>query len=287
MRATASINAFRSQSRADFSAVVRSQLGAQQFLGDHELCSRYPGLHRVAKQTVAMPPSSDNGNPGVLLRKWSEQAAQSAGATARMTYRHRDAMVAAFFVLAMAVVLLFLPQKASAQSWVTSYGGSTYEPRGEARRVQDVKYATVLDVRLTYLKEEGTNYAASSVGGILGALAGSKLGNGNGTYAAQAALGTIGAVIGNRMANRTLDGVEVVIRHDDGRTQVVVQERDGARLDIGDRVRVISGSQTRVVYAPEARNEKAAAATQVKSTAELTEEIRQLKEKLQLASANR
>jgi outer membrane lipoprotein SlyB len=275
MRATASINAFRSQSRADFSAVVRSQLGAQQFLGDHELCSRYPGLHRVAKQTVAMPPSSDNGNPGVLLRKWSEQAAQSAGATARMTYRHRDAMVAAFFVLAMAVVFLFLPQKASAQSWVTSYGGSTYEPRGEARRVQDVKYATVLDVRPTYLKEEGTNYAASSVGGILGALAGSKLGNGN------------GAVIGNRMANRTLDGVEVVIRHDDGRTQVVVQERDGARLDIGDRVRVISGSQTRVVYAPEARNEKAAAATQVKSTAELTEEIRQLKEKLQLASANR
>lgn len=286
MRASG-IPAFRNQTKSAFSAVVRSQLGAQQFLVDRELCSRHPGLKRVARQTVSMPLSSDNDNPGVLLRKWSQQAAQTAGATANVAYSYRDALVGLFFTLAAIVVLLFVPTPAHAQSWSTSYGGSTYEPRGEARRVQDVKYATVLDIRTTYLKEEGTNYAASSVGGILGALAGSKIGNGNGTYAAQAALGTIGAVIGNRIANRTLDGLEVVIRHDDGRTQVVVQERDGARLDIGDRVRVISGSQTRVVYAPEARNEKPAAVTQVKSMAELTEEIRQLKEKLLEATAKK
>ncbi|MCE2722067.1 MAG: hypothetical protein LW865_02095 [Betaproteobacteria bacterium] len=283
MRA-ASIAGFRNQTKTEFSAVVRSQLGATLFVGDRELRERHPGLYRVARQTVAHPPASIGGKGvGVLLQSGRKQAVE----VARKAETHRDALVVVFFAVAFLVIGLFLSQNASAQSWVTSYGGSTYEPRGEARRVQDVKYATVLDIRPTYLKEEGTNYAASSVGGILGALAGSKLGNGNGTYAAQAALGTIGAVIGNRMANRSLDAVEVVIRHDDGRTQVVVQERDGARLDIGDRVRVISGSQTRVVYAPEARNEKAAAATQVRSTAELTEEIRQLKEKLLLASANK
>lgn len=264
---TTSIQSFRNQSKSAFSHVVRSQLGASMFMRDPELCNRHPGLYRVAKQTVAAPVVARKEMPA-LLRKVSEGEQQKQKWTPEQT-------VGWAFVFLLLLFCFFVPRVSSAQSWATPYGGSTYEPRGEARSVKQVTYATVMDVRETFLKEEGTSYVGTGIGGTLGALLGSKVGSGNGTYAAQAALGLIGGALGNRLANQTRDGLEVVIKMDDGRTVAIVQEKDGLTFTPGDRVRVIAGNQTRVVPAPEASTVKTASNSTAESDAKMVQALRQ------------
>lgn len=250
-----SIAGFRSQNKAQFSAVVRTLSGAQQFASDSVLIERHPGLYRVAKATLRQPPSSSGSNPPmpVLLRSNVGVKAHREELT---TEDKNDRMVFWFMAaLALAFVLMLFTGNVHAQTYPTSWGGSTYEPRSEARRVTQVRYATVLDVRMVALREESTNYAASAVGGGLGGLLGSQVGKGNGQTAAQILLAAAGAYTANRLANRTREGMEVIVKMDDGRLLSIVQERDGLQFGNGDRVRIVGsdyGNATRVVPAPEA-----------------------------------
>lgn len=267
---TTSIQSFRNQSKSDFSHVVRSQLGASMFMEDLALCNRHPGLYRVAKQTVAAPIVVRNETPAILRKVPNVQ---------KDSVKHSkwtpDMVVGWSFMLLFVLFCLFVPRDSHAQTWATPYGGSSYEPRGEARSVKPVTYATVVDVRETFLKEEGTSYVGTGIGGTLGALLGSKVGSGNGTYAAQAALGLLGGALGNRLANQTRDGLEVVIKMDDGRTVAIVQERDGLSFTRGDRVRVIGGNQTRVIPAPETSSIKTASTSADEADAKMVQALRQ------------
>ncbi len=250
-----SIAGFRSQNKAQFSEVVRTLPGALQFANDPVLPRRHPGLYRVAKQTLRQPHSNGGSNPPmpVLLR----------GNVATKTHREilttedkNDRLV--FWVMvamALAFALMLFTGNVHSQTFPTSWGGATYEPRSEARRVQPVRYATVLDVRAVSLREESTNYAASAVGGGLGGLLGTQVGKGNGQTAAQILLAAAGAYTANRIANRTREGMEVIVKMDDGRVLSIVQERDGLQFGNGDRVRIVGseyGNATRIIPAPEA-----------------------------------
>lgn len=131
----------------------------------------------------------------------------------------------------------------------SSLSGDSYS-RTEARRVMNVKYAVVEEVRP--VKLEGTKTPIGPVAGAaVGGIAGSSVGGGKG--AAVAAV--IGAVAGG-VAGAAIEegatrkpGVEITVRMENGSLIAVVQEDAGENFQVGERVRVVEdGGTTRVAH---------------------------------------
>ncbi|MWL91389.1 glycine zipper 2TM domain-containing protein [Cupriavidus sp. SW-Y-13] len=104
----------------------------------------------------------------------------------------------------------------------------------EALRTGSVEVVTVVRVRqVTIVDSDGYSSANSGVPGIVGAVVGGLLGarvigGGNGRYIAGALSGTVSSVAAQAVASRMnrRNGVEVIVRKDDGRQIVVTQDAD-------------------------------------------------------------
>ncbi|MDK3022873.1 glycine zipper 2TM domain-containing protein [Cupriavidus taiwanensis] len=124
-----------------------------------------------------------------------------------------------------------------------TYRGSEALRRGGAEAV------TVLRVRpVTIVDSDGLMSANTGVPGVLGAVVGAVLGarvigNGNGRYLAGALSGTVSAVIAQTAANHLgrRDGVEVIVRTDNGRQIVVTQDAD-QQFVTGEQLYLVSSA---------------------------------------------
>ena len=128
-------------------------------------------------------------------------------------------------------------------------GSGDYE-RKEARRAYEVKIGVVESVRSVNL--EGSQSGIGAVtGGVVGGVLGSEVGGGKGKTVATV-LGAVAGAIAGSAAEQGLTkkpGIEITVRLDSGRTFAVVQEDDGERFNVGERVRVLeSGAQIRVSH---------------------------------------
>jgi len=124
----------------------------------------------------------------------------------------------------------------------SSRSGEVYS-RDQARRVQHVKLGTVEMVKA--VKIEGTKSvvgpaAGAAVGGVLG----NTIGHGTGRTAATV-LGAVAGGLAGAAAEEGItrkDGLEITVKLDNGDAIVVVQEAGGTPIVVGDRVRVLTGS---------------------------------------------
>ena len=119
--------------------------------------------------------------------------------------------------------------------------GDTYS-RDEARKVQQVQYATVVNTRLVVIEGTKTPFG-TIIGTVIGGITGSAVGRGKGSEIAAVVGGAAGAVAGSVAEEKVTrrQGIEIIIRHDDGRTIAIVQEADpNESFNQGDRVRVMN-----------------------------------------------
>ena len=123
----------------------------------------------------------------------------------------------------------------------SSRSGKVYS-RDEARTALSVYYGTVL--RTAEVTIEGTQSGVGAVsGGVLGGVVGNAIGGGSGRVIATAA-GAVGGMLAGAATEKAVTNkkaLEIEVELDDGRLMVVVQE-DDAQYAVGDRVRLISGS---------------------------------------------
>lgn len=123
----------------------------------------------------------------------------------------------------------------------SSRSGKVYS-RDAARTAQYVYYGTVL--RVEEVTIEGTQSGVGAVsGGVLGGVVGNTIGGGSGNVVATVAGAVGGMLVGaaTEKAVTNKKGLEIEVELDDGRLMVVVQE-DDAQYVVGDRIRLISGS---------------------------------------------
>lgn len=131
----------------------------------------------------------------------------------------------------------------------SSLSGDSYS-RTEARRVMNVRYAVVEEVRP--VKLEGTKTAVGPVAGAaVGGVAGSSVGQGKGAAVAAVIGAVAGGLAGAAIEEGTTrkPGVEITLRMENNPNSLiaVVQEDSGENFQVGERVRVVEdGGTTRV-----------------------------------------
>lgn len=123
--------------------------------------------------------------------------------------------------------------------------------RSEAGQAQNVQRGRITSIRP--IKIEGGNTGGTVVGGLAGGLLGSSIGSGRASNTAGALGGALlGSAAGSRaqQAVASRNGVEIVVRLDQGGSVAVVQEVSPREsFSQGDRVKVLSGGgRTRVSY---------------------------------------
>lgn len=132
---------------------------------------------------------------------------------------------------------------------VSSRSGNVYS-RDQAMKSHSVKYGTIESIRTVEI--EGTRSGIGAMaGGAAGGAVGSTIGNGSGRTVATV-LGAIAGGIAGHTAEEGLtdkEGLEIMVKLDDGDLTSVVQEAD-VNFQKGDRVRVLTGPDgtVRVVY---------------------------------------
>ncbi|ANI13812.1 hypothetical protein A9C11_07320 [Pseudomonas citronellolis] len=123
----------------------------------------------------------------------------------------------------------------------SNLSGSSYS-RADARAVQSVRMGTIESLRAVQI--EGTRTPIGTLAGAaVGGIAGSGIGGGRGAAIATVLGGVAGGAAGSAVEEgltRT-QGVEIVVREDDGMSRAYVQAVDaGQRFRVGDRVRIMS-----------------------------------------------
>ena len=116
----------------------------------------------------------------------------------------------------------------------------TFE-RDAAQRISNVLYGEIASLKL--VKIEGDTKSGTIVGGLIGAAAGSGISDSKPESEIGAVLGgVIGATLGGNLSKniRAVEGVQLTINLDDGRTISVVQEVGAYKFSVGDLVEVIS-----------------------------------------------
>jgi outer membrane lipoprotein SlyB len=136
-------------------------------------------------------------------------------------------------------------------------GGCAYPGRGasdyrayETRGEQSVRFGIVESVREVHIDPRDTGVGTAG-GAVLGGLAGSNVGGGNGQIAGAIGGAILGGIIGQNVEKSANErrGVEVTVLLDSGKYIAVVQEADDA-FRPGDRVRILTGrgGSTRVTH---------------------------------------
>jgi outer membrane lipoprotein SlyB len=129
------------------------------------------------------------------------------------------------------------------QAGNTDYRG--YETLGE----QSVRFGVVESVREVRIDPRETGVGTAG-GAVLGGLAGSNVGGGNGQIAGAIGGAILGGIIGQNIEKSANErrGLEVTVMLDTGKYLAVVQEADEP-FRAGDRVRILSGrGTTRVTH---------------------------------------
>ncbi|WP_298217993.1 glycine zipper 2TM domain-containing protein [Halothiobacillus sp.] len=123
---------------------------------------------------------------------------------------------------------------------VTPMSGDVYS-RNNAMQMQTVQYGTIESLR--GVRIAGTQTPIGAIGGaVVGGLLGSGVGGGLGRD-----LATVGGAIGGGVVGSAIEegvtqqnGVEIVVRLDNGRTVSIVQAVGGQIFTLGQRVQVIT-----------------------------------------------
>ncbi len=136
---------------------------------------------------------------------------------------------------AVLVLCIFLAACAPSRS------GKVYS-RDQARATHSVEMGTVErveDVQIEGTKTPVGTVAGAATGGVLGSTIGSGSGRAVATVLGAVAGGVAGSAVEEGVTRKA--GLEITVRLDSGKTIVIVQEADEMYY-IGDRVRVVSGS---------------------------------------------
>ncbi|WP_275014998.1 glycine zipper 2TM domain-containing protein [Klebsiella variicola] len=132
----------------------------------------------------------------------------------------------------------------------TSHLSGDVHSASAAGRVQQVFYGTLVSVRPVQIQGGDENNALGAVaGGVIGGIAGSTVGGGSGRRLSTATGAVAGGLAGQGVQSHMnlVQGVELEIRLDDGRTIMVVQRQGPTRFSVGQRVAISSsGGQTTV-----------------------------------------
>lgn len=127
----------------------------------------------------------------------------------------------------------------------SNLSGSSYS-RSDARAVQTVRMGTVESLRAVQI--EGTRTPIGALAGTaVGGIAGSGIGGGRGSTIATVLGGVAGGMAGAAVEEGITrqQGVEIVVREDDGSTRAYVQAVDpNQQFRVGDRVRIASVNGT-------------------------------------------
>lgn len=124
----------------------------------------------------------------------------------------------------------------------TRLDGKTYS-REQARKIQTVRYGSIIDMEPVTL--DGTNTPVGALSGaIIGSIAGGSFGKGNGS----AILSVLGAVIGGVAGNAVEKDItksqatEFTIQLEKtGRNIIIVQENEeNTHFHVGDNIKIIS-----------------------------------------------
>jgi len=109
-----------------------------------------------------------------------------------------------------------------------------------AQAPEPPRLGTVQSVSAIDLPNEGGS-AGAVLGGTAGAVAGANTGGGRGSYANTILGGVLGSMAGNALQNSgTHPGVEIWIKLDDGKTEVVRQSLNkNDMFRVGDRVNLV------------------------------------------------
>jgi outer membrane lipoprotein SlyB len=131
-----------------------------------------------------------------------------------------------------------------------AYPGGSADYRGyEVRGEQSVRFGVVESVREVRINP-GESGVGTAGGAMLGGLAGSTVGGGNGQIAGAIGGAILGGIIGQNIEKSANErrGLEVTVMLDSGQYLAVVQEADEP-FRTGDRVRILSGrGATRVTH---------------------------------------
>ncbi|HCB0728808.1 TPA: glycine zipper 2TM domain-containing protein [Klebsiella variicola subsp. variicola] len=132
----------------------------------------------------------------------------------------------------------------------TSHLSGDVHSSATAGRVQQVFYGQLVSVRAVQIQAgDNSNALGAVAGGVIGGVAGSAVGGGSGQRLATATGAVAGGLTGQAVQARMnlVQGVELEIRLDDGRTFMVVQRQGPTRFSVGQRVAISSvGGQTTV-----------------------------------------
>ena len=130
-----------------------------------------------------------------------------------------------------------------------SYAGDSYS-RGEARTGQNVRYATIMEIAWVELDaDDSTRMLGAVGGGVIGGLLGNTVGGGSGKRLATGVGAVGGAVAGSAIAGSvsTKRALEIMVRYENGKEEVIVQEPGRDSFFVGQEVRVVgNGSTARV-----------------------------------------
>ncbi len=120
--------------------------------------------------------------------------------------------------------------------------------RDSAQKISNIYYGEVVAIKKVTI--EGSTKSGALVGGLVGAATGSGVSDSRPESEIGAVLGgAICSTIGGNLSKSlmSVDGIQITINMDDGRTVSVVQENGNYKFNIGDLVEVVSiNGKTRV-----------------------------------------
>ena len=127
----------------------------------------------------------------------------------------------------------------------TSCANSSLKPdtydRDSVQKISNVLYGEIVSLKKVII--EGETKSGTIVGGLVGAAAGSQVSDSKPESEIGAVIGgAIGATLGGNVSKniQSVEGIQLTINMDDGRTISVVQETSQYSFSIGDLVEVIS-----------------------------------------------
>ena len=126
------------------------------------------------------------------------------------------------------------------------YGGDVYSSE-QSKEARSISYGTIVSTRPVKIQADNPGVIGSIGGGAIGGIAASGIGGGTGQAIASAIGAVAGAVIGSKIEEKAsqVNGLEMVIRKDNGKEIVVVQKNE-PNLVPGARVRIVGGSRLNV-----------------------------------------
>ena len=129
--------------------------------------------------------------------------------------------------------------------FLTSCANASLKPdtydRDSSQRISNVLYGEVVSLKRVSI--EGETKSGTIVGGLVGVAAGSQVSDSKPESEIGAVLGgAIGATIGGNVSKniQSVEGIQLTINMDDGRTISVVQEISDYKFEVGDLVEVIT-----------------------------------------------